>query len=152
MAWMERSSKKLWSYKTLAVPNPISSPKQVWKRLGRQAKLFNVRQSPSQSEKSNHIKVGRQKFPTNHLLVESYTHDFSSDRIGLGVLSSIAISSKEAGLGVKVVGTYWAPANNLESSPGQLLFSYPMCPRHSLKQRRAALTSEEVLSSQFSGI
>ena len=60
---------------------------------------------PSLSEKSTHIKVGGQMFLTNHAL-GIYTHDFSPDPTGLGVLSSITISSKEAGLGVKVIGTY----------------------------------------------
>ena len=94
---------------------------QLRKRLGRQTKLFNVEGHGShplpQSEKSTHIKVGGQMFLTNHAL-GIYTHDFSPDPTGLGVLSSITISSKEAGLGVKVIGTYWPPANNLEGSLG----------------------------------
>ena len=123
---------------------------QLRKRLGRQAKLFNVEGrgicSSSQLEKSNHIKVGGQMFLTNHAL-GIYTHDFSPDPTGLGVLSSITISSKEAGLGVKVIGTYWPPANNLEGSLGQRLLAAPAFQHHALKQGGAGLTPKDYIQT-----
>jgi len=86
---------------------------QLRKRLGRQAKLFNAERRGSrplsQLEKPTHIKVGGQMFLTNHAL-GIYTHDFSPDPTGLGVLSSITISSKEAA---------WVPRSLARTGPLQ---------------------------------
>ena len=121
---------------------------QLRKRLGRQAKLFNVEGRGSHSlplsEKSTHLKVGGQMFLTNHAL-GIYTHDFSPDPTGLGVLSSITLSSKEAGLGVKIIGTYWPPANDLEGSLGQRLLSDPAFLRLNLRRGTDALTPKEYI-------
>ena len=121
---------------------------QLRKRLGRQAKLFNVEGRGSHSlplsEKPTHLKVGGQMFLTNHAL-GIYTHDFSPDPTGLGVLSSITLSSKEAGLGVKIIGTYWPPANDLEGSLGQRLLSDPAFLRLNLRRGTDALTPKEYI-------
>jgi len=83
-------------------------------------------------------------FLTNHKL-GIYTHDFSPDPTDLGVLSSITISSKKTGLGVKVIGTYWPPANNLEGSLGRRLLADPAFQLLALKQGRAGLTPKQYI-------
>ena len=59
-------------------------------------------------------------FLTDHRL-GIYTNDFSPDPTGLGVLISITITSRDAGFGLKIIGTYWPPDNALEGSLGRQL-------------------------------
>ena len=99
---------------------------QLKKRLGRQAKLFNVEGAAPLNAKGEKkaVRVGGQMFLTDHRL-GIYTHDFSPDPTGLGVLSSITITSREAGFGLKIIGTYWPPDNALEGSLGRQLAASP---------------------------
>ena len=73
---------------------------QLKKRLGRQAKLFNVEGHAALNGKGEKkaVRVGGQMFLTDHRL-GIYTNDFSPDPTGLGVLSSITITSRDAGFG-----------------------------------------------------
>ena len=78
--------------------------------LGDQSKLFNI-QAPrlaGTNGKTHRVKVGGLMFLTNHKW-GVYTHDFSPDPTGLGVVSSITVSSKQGGVGIKIIGTYWPP-------------------------------------------
>ena len=95
---------------------------QLKKRLGRQAKLFNVEGQAALNGRGERkaVRVGGQMFLTDHRL-GIYTNDFSPDPTGLGVLSSITITSRDAGFGLKIIGTYWPPDNALEGSLGRQL-------------------------------
>ena len=117
---------------------------QLRKRLGRQSKLFNVAGiSPTdKAGTSKPMRVGGQMFLTDQRL-GIYTHDFSPDPTGLGVISSITISSKEAGVGIKVLGTYWPPVNDLSGSLGKQLESSK--PFRSMAQERPALSTKEYI-------
>ena len=91
------------------------------------------------------MRVGGQVFLTDQL-IGIYTHDVSPDPTGLAVISSITISSKEAGVGIKVIGTYLPPANYLPGSLGkQLESSKPS--RSIMAQERPAPTAEGIYSN-----
>jgi len=61
----------------------------------------------------------------NYRRLGIYAHDFSPDPTGLGVLSSIRITSREAGFSLKFIGTYWRADNALEGSLGRQLSLSP---------------------------
>ena len=77
---------------------------QLKKRMGRQAKLFNV-EGPTALNSNctpKAVRVGGQMFLTDHK-IGVYTNNFLRDPTGLGVLSSITISSKAANLSIKII-------------------------------------------------
>ena len=118
---------------------------QLKQRLGRQAKLFNVEGLAPLNKRGEKktVRVGGQMFLTDHR-VGIYTNDFSPDPTGLGVLSSITITSREAGIGLKVLGTYWPPPNTLDGSLGRQL-SLSTNFLHLASQQRSPLTPKQYL-------